>query len=78
MRRRPRRAELGAEAGCLKGDGSTVDVGDLCVSQLQESLCSVDAAEEGADVGEDPPDVEMEVLSAGRGLAILMLLRKSV
>lgn len=79
MRRRPRRAELGAEAGCLKGEGSTVEVGDLCVSQLHEqSLCSVDAADDGMEVGEEPPDVETEALSTGRGLAMLMLLRKSV
>lgn len=60
--------------------GAVVETGDWdlwCPSQLQEqSLCSLELAEVGAEVGVVLPDEDG--LSIGRGLAMVMDLRKSV
>jgi hypothetical protein len=62
------------EVGRGVGKGATVEVGDLWVSQLHEqSLCSLELVD-GADVGLALPDLSLP----GPGLAMLILLRKSV
>jgi len=57
----------------VKGDESTAEFGDLCVSQLHEQLlCSLDVSDDVAEVGVERP----ESFSVTSGLA--MLLRKSI